>query len=66
MVGDTYADLGTASRGAGLFIGISNIYPDCPEALKSVEYLPLLDLTGLPAIMADVTAQPTKAFSTTK
>ena len=66
MVGDTYADLGAAqAAGAGLFIGISNIYPDCPEALKSVEYL-LPDLTGLPAIMADVTAQPTKAFSTTK
>ena len=66
MVGDTYADLGAAqAAGAGLFIGISNIYPDCPEALKSVEYL-LPDLTGLPAIMADVTTQPTKAFSTTK
>ena len=66
MVGDTYADLGAAqAAGAGLFIGISNIYPDSPDALKSVEFL-LPDLTGLPAIMADVTAQPTKAFSTTK
>lgn len=66
MVGDTYADLGAAqAAGAGLFVGISNIYPDCPNALKAIEYL-LPDLTGLPAIMADVTAQPTKAFSTTK
>ena len=66
MVGDTYADLGAAqAAGAGLFIGISNIYPDCPIALKSIDYL-LPDLTGLPDIMADVVAQPTKAFSTTK
>ena len=66
MVGDTYADLGAArAAGAGLFIGISKIYPDCPEALKSVEFL-LPDLTGLPDIMAHVADQPTKAFSTTK
>lgn len=56
MVGDTYADLGAAkAAGAGLFIGISKIYPDCPQALKSVEFL-LPDLTGLPAIMADAKA----------
>ena len=52
MVGDTYADLGAAQGlGAGLFVGISNIFPDCPDALKSVPYL-LPDLAGLPAILS--------------
>ena len=52
MVGDTYADLGAAqAAGAGLFVGISNIFPDCPDALKSVPYL-LPDLAGLPAILS--------------
>ena len=52
MVGDTYADLGAAqAAGAGLFVGISNIFPDCPDALKSVPHL-LPDLAGLPAIVS--------------
>ena len=52
MVGDTYADLGAAqAAGAGLFVGISNIYPDCPDALKAVPSL-LPDLSGLPALLS--------------
>jgi phosphoglycolate phosphatase len=52
MVGDTYADFGAAkAAGAGLFIGISNIYPDCPDALKAAEHL-LPDLSGLPSLLA--------------
>lgn len=66
MVGDTYADLGAAeAAGAGLFVGISKIYPDCPNALKSVQFL-LPDLSGLPAVLAEYSAHPTKAFSSTK
>ena len=52
MVGDTYADFGAAnSAGAGLFIGISDIYPDCPDALKAAAHL-LPDLSGLPSLLA--------------
>jgi len=53
MVGDTYADFGAAkAAGAGLFIGISNIYPDCPDALKAAAHL-LPDLYGLPSLLAE-------------
>ena len=53
MVGDTYADFGAAkAAGAGLFIGISNIYPDCPDALKAATHL-LPDLSGLPSLLAE-------------
>ena len=53
MVGDTYADFGAAkAAGAGLFIGISNIFPDCPNALKSAAHL-LPDLSGLPSLLAE-------------
>lgn len=56
MVGDTYADFGAAkAAGAGLFIGISNIYPDCPDALKAATHL-LPDLSGLPSLLAERTA----------
>jgi len=66
MVGDTYADFGAAkAAGAGLFIGISDIYPDCPDALKTAAHL-LPDLSGLPSLLAERSAQPTKAFSKTK
>ena len=52
MVGDTYADFGAAeAAGAGLFIGISNIYPDCPNALKAAAHL-LPDLSDLPSLLA--------------
>ena len=40
------------AAGAGLFIGISNIYPDCPDALKAAEHL-LPDLSGLPSLLAE-------------
>ena len=56
MVGDTYADFGAAkAAGAGLFIGISNIYPDCPDALKAAAHL-LPDLSGLPSLLAQSAA----------
>ena len=56
MVGDTYADFGAAkAAGAGLFIGISNIYPDCPDALKAAD---TYFLTYLVCLLCSLSALP--------
>jgi phosphoglycolate phosphatase len=52
MIGDTSADIGAAkAAGAGLFIGVSALYPERTKPLQDIEYI-VADTTGIAPILA--------------
>ena len=55
MVGDTGADIGAAhAAGAGLFIGVSALYPKRTKPLQDIEHI-VADTTGIAELLADIT-----------
>ena len=52
MIGDTSADIGAAkAAGAGLFIGVSALYPERTKPLQDIEHI-VADTTGIAPILA--------------
>ena len=55
MVGDTSADIGAANAaGAGLFIGVSALYPKRTKPLQDIEHI-VADTTGIAQLLANLT-----------
>ena len=55
MVGDTSADIGAANAaGAGLFIGVSALYPERTKPLQDIEHI-VADTTGIVQLLANLT-----------
>ena len=55
MVGDTSADIGAANAaGAGLFIGVSALYPERTKPLQDIEHI-VADTTGIAQLLANLT-----------
>lgn len=51
MIGDTNADIGAAkAAGAGLFIGVSALYPERTKPLEGIEHI-VADTTGIAPIL---------------